>query len=242
MWQKRGRGAAMLERVVDLFYGSEEIGSMIFFERYQPKVPLREGNLLEIELVVEVPRQKRKETMRARKTLLGSITADVATTLNDTKGEPKGIKKTDNEMEDGEEDMMKIGLGSASMQGVTLDNWLQSKTPSVQELDMNPSGRYPRDFSGTVHARVSMLSQLTIGIQAPLEVVGKMKISTPGLDIRSPFKLQEYLVAREKAAREAAAKEAKKAKEREDAKAKKKADKEAKKKKQEEDRKNFAGN
>ena len=180
--------------------------------------------------------------MRARKTVLGSSIADVAATLNNMTVEPNGIKRANREIEDDEVDTMKIGLGSASMQGLTLDNWLQSKTPVVQELDMNPSGRYPRDFSGTVHARMSMLSQLTAGLQAPLEVVGKMKISTPGLDIRSPFKLQEYFAAREKAAREAAAKEAKKAKEREDAKAKKKADKEAKKKEQEEDRKRFAGN
>ena len=136
--------------------------------------------------------------------------------------------------------MMKIGLGAASMQGLTLDNWLQSKIPLVQELEMNPSGRFPRDTSGMVHARVSMLTQLSVGFQAPAEVVGKMKISTPGLDIRSPFKLQEYLAAKDKAERDAAAKEAKKAKERADAKAKKKADKEAKKKEQEEDRKRLA--
>ena len=62
------------------------------------------------------------------------------------------------------EDMMEMGIGCATMQGLELDNWLQNKVPSSQILEMFPSTRYPSDQSGHVVKRMSMLSQLSGGL------------------------------------------------------------------------------
>ena len=60
-------------------------------------------------------------------------------------------------------EMMEVGLGCATMQGLELDNWLQSKNPSSRILEMLPSTRYPVDLHGRVVKRMSMLSQLSGG-------------------------------------------------------------------------------
>ena len=50
----RNRDAAIFHKVVDVIYGAGDTSSMIYFERFPPEKPQREGNLLEIELIAEV--------------------------------------------------------------------------------------------------------------------------------------------------------------------------------------------
>jgi hypothetical protein len=79
------------------------------------------------------------------------------------------------------------------------------------------SYRFPTGLDGRIQAKMSMLSQLSASVSAP-QPTGTMTISTPGLNLISPYELQNYyeglkqaeLDAKEAALKKLAEKEAKK--------------------------------
>lgn len=220
---RSGRGAAFLEKVVDVFYGAEDIRSMVYFERFPPEKPQREGNLLEVELVTDVPRRKNNMMMS-----MGGLNAKappVVARISDRKSRRGEENKLDEDME-----LVTVGLGCATFQGLDLDNWLNSKTPLSRILEVLPSTRFPLELGGGVVKRMSMLSQLSGGIVAPPQVLGSLKLTTPGINVKSPYQLQSYHAEQDKLKREAVEREAEKVAQRAAAKEAKKKEKAEKKK------------
>lgn len=171
-------GAILLQRSVNVFWGSDELESIVCFTGLPPEEPSKEGNLLEIELVVEMPTKPGSGMRGGRMSMVNRMSLIASSVL----GDEKALAASDGPM--------LVSLGCASLVGNALDQWVNSRTPQVKVLEMMPSNRFPQGMDGAITKKISALSMMSQGVGfAPPQPCGTMNLTSLGTDCMSPHQV-----------------------------------------------------
>ena len=111
---------------MDIFWGAEEIESIIYFTRRAPSVLSKgkEENSLDFELVVEVENVGSSKSGAGMSSMMSRMSVAAGNILGEEKSGGAVKSVTEKEKRSG---LMVISLGCTSLAGKPLDDWISCK-------------------------------------------------------------------------------------------------------------------